>query len=437
MDKVVDMALDIKEFRENPKAIFFSEEKRGHGKTFAENVIKYDKIWRDSLQKLEGLKAERNKVSLEVNELKKTGHSATDKIEAMKKLVDELKALEKKTDESLEKREENRSQVGNIMHKSIPIGKDDSENKPVKFVGKPPKFDFPHKDHIEIGLDLDLFEFKIASEISGSRFVFFKNEAALLDLAIQKYAVDILVKEGFSMTWPPLMMNRAALAGGVNLSEFEDTIYKIEGEDLYLIGTSELPLVAMKKDQTLTEEDLPLKIGAISTCFRREAGSHGRDTKGTIRMHQFNKIEQVMYTKPEESYKYFKYMEELTEKMWKQMGIPFRVVLICTGDLGNKQALQNDIEAWFPGQKDKKGAYREVTSCSNTLTYQSSVLNTRYVDKKTGAREYVHMLNNTAIATSRAIPAILENFQQKDGSVKIPKVLWPYTGFKVIKRKKK
>jgi len=183
--------------------------------------------------------------------------------------------------------------------------------------------------------------------------------------------------------------------------------------------------VALKQDQVLEEKELPLKLGGVSTCFRKEAGSHGRDTKGIFRVHQFNKIEQVVYCKPEDSYKYFEELQTNAEELFEELGIPFRVVRICTGDLGNKQALQYDIEAWFPGQQGKKGAYREVTSCSNCLDYQAVTLNTKYIDPK-GEKKYVHMLNNTALATARAIVAILENFQTKEGTVKIPEVLWPY-----------
>jgi seryl-tRNA synthetase len=231
------------------------------------------------------------------------------------------------------------------------------------------------------------------------------------------------------------MLNSAALECGVNLSEFEDTIYKIEDEDLYLIATSEHPLIALRKDEIIPEKELPIKICGMSSCFRRELGSHGRDDKGIFRVHQFNKIEQIVYCKPEDSYKFFDELQKNAEELFKELGIPFRVVQICTGDIGNKQSLQYDIEAWMPGQNDKKGRYREVTSCSNCLDYQAVTLNTKYVDNK-GVKKYVHLLNNTAITDTRTIVAILENFQTSKGTVKIPKVLWPYmNGIKEIKKK--
>ncbi len=428
--------LDIKFVREHPEIVKASEVKRGHGTEFLNDTIKYDKLWREAIQKVEQLKHQRNVVTEEINQLKKSGKKADDKIKKMRQVAEEIRENDAKIGDYLQKRDDALMQIGNILEPSVPLGKTDADNVPIKFVGKKPKFNFPIKDHIEIGEALDLLELGTAAKVAGARFAYFKNEVAILDLALQHYAVDKLVKAGFNMVWPPMMLNRAALAGGVNLKEFEDTIYKIEGEDLYLIGTSEHPLVALRKDQVLDEKDLPIKVGGISACFRKEAGAHGRDTKGIFRMHQFNKIEQVIYCKPEDSPKYFDELQKNAENMFKELGLPFRVVNTCTGDLGNKQAIMHDIEVWMPGQNNKKGAYREATSCSNCKNYQAVTLNTKF-RRKNGQVEYVHMLNNTAIATPRAIVAILENFQQKDGSIKIPKVLWKYTGFKVIKPKKK
>jgi len=429
--------LDIKVFRENPGIIKESEKKRGRDPKRVDKIVELDTAWRKANQEADKLKNKRNTVSEEINKLKKAGKPAAAKIKEMKSVAENIRKQDEKIKKLLEQRDNLILGIGNILEPSVPIGKDESDNVPIKHVGKKPKFNFKFKDHIELGESLDLFEFETAARAAGARFAYFKNEAAILDLALQHFAVDYLTKQGFAMVWPPMMLNRATLAGGVNLSEFEDTIYKIEGEDLYLIGTSEHPLIALRKDQVLKEKDLPIKVGGISACFRKEAGSHGRDTKGIFRMHQFNKIEQVVYCKPEDSPKYFKELQRNAEKLFEALEIPFRVVNTCTGDLGNKQAIMYDIEAWMPGQNNKKGAYREVTSCSNCKDYQAVTLNTKFIREKTGKKEYVHMLNNTAIATPRAIVAILENFQQKDGSVKIPKVLWKYTGFKVIKPKKK
>ena len=425
--------LDIKLFREDPSLIRESETRRGHDTKAVDEVIRWDRLWRTALKKVELLKAQRNRVSADINQLKKKGKPATASIKEMRKVADDIQKQDVKIKQILEKRDVARGLVGNILDPSVPQGKTSEDNVPIKFVGKPTKFSFPIKDHIELGQMHDLFDFDTAAKVSGARFVYLKNEAVILDLAIQRYALDRLVKKGFTITFPPLMVNKDTLSGGVNLSEFEEDTYKIEKEDLYLVATTEFPLIALKKGQTLYESELPIKVAAYGTCFRREAGSHGRDTKGIIRMHQFNKIEEVVICKPEDSAKYFTELQAITESLWTDMGIPYRVVNTCTGDLGNKQAIMYDIEAWLPGQNKKKGAYREVTSCSNCKNYQAVTLNTRYITKD--GKEYVHMLNNTALATSRAIPAILENFQQKDGSIKIPKVLWKYTGFKEIKHK--
>ncbi len=428
--------LDIKLFREKPALVRKSEKRRGHNLAAVDDVIRYDKRWRETTLALDKLKHRRNVVSEKINVAKKAGKGIKTKIAAMKKVAAEIGFKEKMVSEFFEKRETARKQVGNLLHKSVPKGASEADNEPLKLVGKKPVFKFKPRDHIEIGKICDLFEFETAAKISGARFFYMKNEAALLDLALQKYAVDLLVKRGFSMHWVPMMMNRGSLAGGVNLSEFEDTIYKIDDYDLYLIGTSEHPLVALRQNRVIKKKELPLRIGAFSSCFRRELGAHGRDDKGIFRIHQFNKVEQVIICKPQDSEKYFKELQANSEALFKSLGLHFRVVNICTGDLGNKQHLQYDIEGWMPGQDGGKGRYRELGSCSNCLSYQAETLNTKFESKKS-EKEYVHMLNNTGIATPRAIIAILEQFQQKDGSVKIPKALWKYTGFKKIKAKKR
>ena len=430
--------LDIKIVRENSALVKASEKKRGRDQAIVDQVLKLDESWKKELKKVEELKHQRNVVSQEINQAKKSKKEkeAVKKIKEMKDVVEEIKQREYNANEQLHQRNEALKKIGNILDKEVPVGKDESENKELKKWGKIVKPSFPLKDHIELGLELDLFDLDTAASVSGARFYYLKNEAVLLDLALQRFAVDVLLKHGFSMHWPPFMLNRAALEGGVNLNEFQDTIYKIENEDLYLIGTSEHPLLALRKDKVLQENELPDKIGGISTCFRKEAGAHGRDTKGIFRVHQFNKVEQIVICAPEESAKHFKQMQAISEDIFEQLEVPYHVVAVCSGDIGNKQSLQYDIEAWFPGQNEKKGAYREVTSCSNCLDYQAVTLNTKYVAKN-GERKYVHMLNNTAIATSRVIVAILENFQTKEGTVKIPKVLWPYmNGIKELKRKK-
>lgn len=429
--------LDFTLIRQHPELVKASEKRRKHDPAIVDQVLALDEQWKKKQKDVEELKHLRNVVSEEINAAKKAKNEAlaAKKIKQMKQVAEDIKESEYNSQELLRQRNDVVKKIGNVLDKSVPDGKDENENKELKKSGTIPKFNFPIKDHIELGLELDLIDLETAAKNSGARFYYLKNEAVLLSQALQRLAMDRLLKKGYTLIQTPYMLNRAALEGGVNLSEFEETLYKIENEDLYLIATSEHPLVALKKDQTLNEAQLPMKICGVSACFRKELGAHGRDTKGIFRVHQFHKVEQIIYCKPEHSDKLFQEMQRNAEELFTELGIPFRVVQICTGDIGNKQALQYDIEAWFPGQNEKKGTYREVTSCSNCTSYQSVTLNTKYLSKE-GVKEYVHILNNTALTDTRPIIAILENFQTKDGSIKIPKALWPYmSGMKEIKRK--
>ncbi|MBT4446469.1 serine--tRNA ligase [archaeon] len=431
--------LHIKFIRENADIIKASEKRRDHDPKVVDQVLELDQNWREQKGILQNLQQQRNTTSEQINKLmkQKKKDEAQTFIKEMKQLVEDLKAQEEKTNNLKKERDSLQKSIGNVLEDSVPTGKSDADNPTIKEVGNKPKFNFPIKDHQEIMQDLDLVDLDTAAKVSGSRFYYLKNDAVLLDLALQRFAIDLLREKGFDLIYPPFMLNRAALAGGVNLSEFEDTIYKIEDEDLYLIGTSEHPLVALKQNVLIEESEFPIKLCGVSACFRKEAGVHGRDDKGIFRVHQFNKIEEIIYCKPEESKKYFDYAQNLSEEIFTKLRIPFRVVQICTGDIGNKQSLQYDIEGWFPGQNEKNGTYRELTSCSNCTDYQSVTLNTRFQVKGTEEREYAHIINNTAIATARAIAAILENFQQADGTVKVPEVLHPYmSGVTVIGKKK-
>jgi len=430
--------LDINFVREHSEIVKTSEKKRNRDGTAVDKVIELDAQWKQELKVVETLKHRRNVVSEEINQAKKQKKesAAQLKIKEMRDVVECIKTQEEKVAFLLDERNKNLKLIGNILDSSVPKGKDESENKEIKKSSKIPTFNFPIKDHIELGLELDLIDLETAAANSGARFYYLKNEAVLLSQALQRFAIERLLKKKYTVIQTPYFLNRAALEGGVNLSEFEETIYKIEDEDLYLIATSEHPLVALKKDKVLHEKELPYRICGLSACFRKELGAHGRDTKGIFRVHQFHKVEQIIYCKPEDSSKLLKEMQKNSEELFKELGIPFRVVQICTGDIGNKQALQYDIEAWFPGQNEKKGTYREVTSCSNCTNYQSVSLNTKFL-RENGEKEYVHILNNTALTDTRPIVAILENFQTKQGTVKIPKVLWKYMGgIKEIKRKK-
>ncbi|MEM4366151.1 MAG: serine--tRNA ligase, partial [Candidatus Woesearchaeota archaeon] len=292
----------------------------------------------------------------------------------------------------------------------------------------PKKPDFELKSHGELLEQWALGDFRRGAKISGAGFQFIKGKIALLDLALQQFAIQKLLKKGYTFVMPPMMMRRKPYEGVVSIADFENVMYKIEGEDLYAIATSEHPLVAQFLDEVLDERELPIRLCGLSACFRKEIGSHGVDTRGLFRVHQFNKVEQVIISKPEESWHLHEEMQRNAEELFESLEIPFRVVNCCTGDLGMVAAKRYDIEAWFPRQ----GKYAEVTSASNCTDYQAVGLNIRYQHGKEQKRDYVHTLNATAIATGRAIVAILENFQEKDGSVSVPKVLQKFTGFKKI-----
>lgn len=387
--------------------------------------------WKDLKKQVDDLRHKRNLVSLEINKLKKEKKDASQLLKDASQMPEKIKVIEediKILDEEILKK---LYQIPNLLHSSVPFGKDASENKEVKKVGKPKKYDFPLLSHVELAEKLKVADFETGREVSGQGFNYLLSELALLDLALQRYGIDFLLKRKFTPVVPPLMLNKETLSGAVDLSAFEEVVYKVENEDLYLIGTAEHALVSMLKNKLLKKKDLPLKLCAVTPSFRKEIGGHGVDTKGLFRMHQFNKAEQVVFTTKDNSFKMLEEMQQITEEFFKSLEIPFRVIEICSGDLGGKFAKQYDIEAWFPRQKE----YREVTSCANCTDYQARRLNIRYIDEK-GNKEYVHILNNTMVATSRAMVAILENFQRKDGSVAVPKALHKYLNFKEIKPKK-
>jgi seryl-tRNA synthetase len=305
----------------------------------------------------------------------------------------------------------------------VPVGEDENDNVQVKSWGVIPRFSFPSKNHIDLGLNLDIIDIERAGKVAGSRFFYLKREGVLLDMALMNFALEEITKKGYLPVEPPYLMRRESYEGVTALDDFEEVLYKIENEDLYLIATSEHPMAAMFMKEVLKEEDLPLKLAGISACFRKEAGAHGRDTRGMFRTHQFNKIEQFVFCKPEESWELHEELLSNAEELVQKLGLPYRVVNVCTGDIGTVAAKKYDIEVWMPAQN----AYREVVSCSNCTDYQARRLGIRYREKE-GAppKGFLHTLNSTAIATGRTIVAILENFQQEDGTVVIPKVLRKY-----------
>jgi len=388
-------------------------------------LIDVDRTWRQNLAKLNDLRHERKLMTNEIALLKKTGKDASSKVKKARQVDTEITGMEQETAAAEEKARDYLMRLPNLLHETVPIGKGENDNIQVRTWGTIPRFDFPIKNHIELSLNLDIIDIERAGKVSGSRFFYLKKEGALLDIALISFALDEIVKKGYLPVEPPYLMRKDAYEGVTALSDFEDVLYKIENEDLYLIATSEHPMAAMYKNEVLKEEDLPLKLAGISPCFRKEAGAHGKDTRGIFRTHQFNKIEQFVFGAPEESWKLHEELIHNAEDLVQKLGLPYRVVNVCTADIGTVAAKKYDIEVWMPAQN----AYREIVSCSNCTDYQARRLNIRYREKE-GAptKGFVHTLNSTAIATGRTIVAILENFQQGDGSIAVPEVLRKYLG---------
>jgi seryl-tRNA synthetase len=427
--------LDPKFIREHAKEVKESLKKRNLVADSVDKWIELDEEFRKLKTEADELRHERNSASLKINELKKQGKEkeAQQTIKKIKEIPEKIKKNEEKLAEIEESAKKLLWDIPNILSKDVPAGKSAEDNKILKSVGKAPKFNFQPKDHLELLNNLGLIDAERANKVSGAGFYYLREELAILDYALQRFAIDFLRKKGFKLIEPPLMLHNKPYSGVTSLKAFEEVMYKIENEDLYLIATSEHAIASMFMDETLLEENLPIKLTGVSPCFRKEVGSHGKYTKGLFRMHQFNKVEQFIFCKPEDSEKYFSELQKNSEEMFKLLGIPYRTVFLCSADTGAVAAKTYDIEILMA---DKQ--YREVGSNSNCTDYQARRLNIKYKEKEGMApKGFVYTLNNTGIATSRAMIAVIENNQQKDGSIKIPKVLQKYCGFKEIKVKKR
>jgi seryl-tRNA synthetase len=428
--------LDIRLIRENPDLVRNNLMKRGDPANLKmlDNLIDCDKKWRQGLTKLNELRHERRRVTTAIAEAKKNGKDADAEMSKAKEVDNEITASEKKVNEWEENMHNYLMRLPNLLHESVPTGKDENDNVQVRTWGKIPKFSFPIKGHVDLGLNLDIIDIERAGKIAGARFFYLTREAVLLDMALMSLALEEMRGKGFTLIEPPYLMRRKPYEGVVSLSDFEDVLYKIENEDLYLIATSEHPMAAMFMDEVLKAEDLPFKLAGISTNFRKEAGAHGKDTRGIFRTHQFNKIEQFIFCQPEDSWRIHEELLQNAEEITQKLGLPYRVVDSCTGDIGTVAAKKYDVEAWMPAQN----AYREIISCSNCTAYQARRLNIKYREKEGEApKGFVHTLNSTAIATGRTIVAILENYQQEDGSVVVPKALRKYmSGIEKIESKR-
>lgn len=416
--------LDIKLIRENPEIVKKNLKKRKENEKlkWVDDLLKYDKKWRELIQKTNNLRRKRNIVTQEIAQLKKKKKDVKAKMKEVKEIPNKIKKLEVQVREYKKKPNSILMKLPNMLHESVPYGKDENDNVVIRTWGKPPKFDFKPKGHLEIALNLGLIDAERAAKVSGHGFFYLKNELVLLDLAIQKFAIDFLIKKGYTLIEPPFMINKKAYEGMIDFEDFEMVTYNVAGTDLYLIATSEHPMGAMFMNEILDKKNLPIKFIGVSPCFRKEVGTHGKYTKGLFRMHQFNKVEQFIFCLPEQSWQFHEELQKNSEKLYQQLGLHYHVVNVCTGDIGTIAAKKYDIEVWTAD-----GKFRELGSNSNCTDYQARRLNIRFREKEGQAPiGFVHTLNNTALATSRTMMAILEQFQQKDGSVIIPKVLRPF-----------
>ncbi|AAK78008.1 seryl-tRNA synthetase [Clostridium acetobutylicum] len=423
--------LDLKRIRTNPEEIKKALTNRGEDFDISviDELVSLDEERRKNLVEVENLKSKRNKDSGEIAKLKKSGQNADELLAEMKKISDDIKGIDAKVSEIDEKMQYIMLRIPNIPHPSVPEGKSDEENVEIRKWGEPRKFDFEFKAHWDIGTDLGLLDFERGGKVAGSRFTFYKGLGARLERAVINYFLDTHVeKHGYTEILPPYMVNRVSMTGTGQLPKFEEDAFKVDN-GFFLIPTAEVPVTNMFRDEILKAEDLPYKFAAYSACFRSEAGSAGRDTRGLVRQHQFNKVELVKFAKPEESYDELEKLTHDAEEILQILNIPYRVVRICKGDLGFTAALKYDIEVWMPSY----GRYVEISSCSNFEDFQARRANIKFRRDPKAKPEFVHTLNGSGLAVGRTVAAILENYQNEDGSVNVPEALKKYIGKDVIR----
>ena len=423
--------LDIKFIRENPDKVKDMLKRRGQELNLDE-LLSLDKRRRDILREVEELKFQRNKASEKIGQLKREKKDATKEIKEMKAVSERIKKLDAELKDIEIAIHSIIMIVPNIPHESVPFGQSSDENVEVKRWGEIKSFSFTPKPHWEIGEDLDILDFARGAKIAGSRFTLYKGAGAFLERALINFMLDLHINEhGYKEVLPPFIVNRTTMTGTGQLPKFEEDLFKLEGLEYFLIPTAEVPVTNIHQDEILNEDELPIYYVSYTPCFRKEAGAHGQDTRGLIRQHQFNKVELVKFSKPESSYDELESLLEDAEEVLKRLEIPYRVVTLCTGDLGFSAAKTYDIEVWLPGQ----GVFREISSCSNFGDFQARRANIRYKPKDKKKTEFVHTLNGSGLAVGRTVVAILENYQQIDGSVIIPKALRPYmNNMEVIKK---
>ena len=416
--------LDPRILKENPEAVREMLKKRNMTDFPLDELIMLHKLRGDLIIKTQQLRRQKNLLSETIASKKKSKQDASFELGEMKQVSALLDQTESEAIQIEGKFNQLMMTLPNLLNEMVPVGKDEHDNMIVSQNGSITRPNFSPKDHIDIATTLDLVDLDRAAKVSGARFYFLKNELVKLNQALVNFALDFLSEHNYTLIQPPYMIRKEPMVGSIILNDFEDVIYKIEEEDLYMIGTSEHAIASMHMDEILEGMKLPIKYAGFSSCFRKEAGAHGRDMKGIFRVHQFEKVEQFIYCRPDESWREHERMLALSEEFFKQLGIPYRVMLLCSGDTGKISAKTYDIEGWMAGQN----AYREIVSCSNCLDYQARRLGIRFRDKTNEETRLVHTLNSTLVATERTMVAILENFQTSKGTVEIPKVLQKYMG---------
>jgi seryl-tRNA synthetase len=417
--------LDLRFVRSSPDMIRADLKKRHDIEKlgWVDDLLRKDIRSRELKMETDVLRQRRNTIAREINAARKSGQDVNDLLAEAANLPLKIREKDAEQEEITKVIHFYLMRLPNIMHESVPVGKDDTENVQLRCIGTKREVNFELKNHGHLAAEQGWADFERATKISGAGFYFLKGSLVILDLALQRFSIDLLSRKGYMPIIPPYMINRSSYEGVTDLEDFEKVMYKIDGDDMYLIATSEHPIGAMHQDEIFDEKDLPLRLAGISPCFRREIGAHGLDTKGLFRVHQFTKVEQFVFCRPEDSWNIHEELLANAEEVFQKIGIPYRVVSICTGDIGTVAAKKYDIEAWMP----RENAYKEVVSCSNCTSYQAVRLNIRVRDRNDfESKRYVHTLNSTAIATSRVIRAILENYQNADGSVEIPHVLRSY-----------
>lgn len=413
--------IDPRILKENPQIIRDMLEKR-NVEFPLNDVVDLDKKRRDLIVKTQELRHKKNVLSKQISDKKKEKDHISNELLEMKEIGSELRNLDLQMSATETKFNELIFSVPNLLDESVPIGKNSEDNVLVKVFGDIKKKNFRYQDHVDLSNSLGLLDLDRAAKVAGARFYFLKNDLVKLNQALINYALDYLAENGYTLIQPPFMIRGDAIKGAVILNDFQDVIYKIDQEDLYMIGTSEHAIASMHMEEILDGKKLPIRYGGLSPCFRKEAGAHGKDMKGIFRVHQFEKVEQFVYSNPESSNAEHERMLSLTEKYYQNLNLPYRVMLLCSGDTGKISSKTYDLEAWMPGQD----AYREIVSCSNCKEYQARRLSIRYRDRIDQETQFVHTLNSTLVATERTMVAILENYQTADGGVIIPEALRKY-----------